>query len=75
MKKEFLSQIPNSPTGASVVNGDLSFAIRMWKKRLKESGNMQELYKRKYYKKPSTQRRETKLDAIYRRQKEMETNN
>lgn len=72
MKKEFLSLIPNSPTAAQVVDGDLNFAIRMWKKRLKESGNMQELYKRKYYKKPSLARREVVLDAIYRKRKEQE---
>lgn len=68
-KKEFLSIVPGSPTGAEVVNGDLKYAIRKWKKRLKDSGTMRSVYENQEYTKPSTQRRKIKLDAIYKQRK------
>ena len=68
-KKEFLSISPGSPTGAVVVDGDVNFAIQRWKRSVKESGLMQEVYKRREFEKPSSKRRRVKLDAEYRNRK------
>lgn len=64
--KELLSIAPGSSSGALVVDGDLQFAIRRWKKSLKQNGKLKELYDRREYVKPSARRRRTKSDAIYR---------
>lgn len=64
--KELLSIVPGSPIGAQVVDGDLSYAIRVWKRSLKNDGRLKEIYERQEYVKPSARRRKTKQTAIYR---------
>jgi ribosomal protein S21 len=65
-KREFLSISPGNPTGVDVVDGDINYALRVWKRNVKDSGIMYELYKRRDYTKPTTARRKVKLDAIYK---------
>lgn len=63
--KIWQSHIPGVPLGASVVKGDVGFAIRFWKRALKDAGTMQELRERRYFKKKSSKRREQMDSAKY----------
>ena len=76
MNKKFKiwqSHIPGVPLGASVVKnpknpkdkGDIGFAIRFWKRALKDAGTLQELKERRYFKKKSQKRREQLDNAKY----------
>jgi ribosomal protein S21 len=47
-----------------VINNQIEPAIRLWKKKLKESGKIEELKARKEYIKPSAVRRKQKQEAI-----------
>jgi small subunit ribosomal protein S21 len=46
-----------NPNAVNVVDGNLELAIKFWKRKLKESGKLQELKDRRYYTKPSEKRR------------------
>ena len=53
-----------------VINNQIEPALRLWKKKLKESGKLEELKARKEYIKPSAVKRKQKQQAIraeYRR--------
>ena len=63
--KIWQSHIPGVPLGASVVKGDVGFAIRFWKRALKDAGTMQELRERRYFKKKASKRREQLDSAKY----------
>jgi len=47
-----------------VINNQIEPAIRLWKKKLKESGKIEELKARREYIKPSAVRRKQKQQAI-----------
>jgi len=53
-----------------VRNGDIAKALKLFKKKVADSGHIEELRERKYYKKPSTKKREEKNKLLYRLQKE-----
>ena len=71
--KIWQSHIPGHALGAAVVknprnpkdNGDVGFAIRFWKRALKDAGTLQELKERRFFKKKSTKRREQLANAKY----------
>ena len=71
--KIWQSHIPGQALGASVVKnpknpkdkGDIGFAIRFWKRSLKDAGTLQELKDRRFFKKKSTKRREQMNSAKY----------
>lgn len=46
-----------NPNAVKVVDGNLELAIKFWKRKLKDSGKLQELKDRRYYTKPSEKRR------------------
>lgn len=69
-EKELLSIAPGSSVGARVVESDLSYAIRRWKKALKDDGRLRQVFERQEFQKPSAVRRKQKLDAIYRQSME-----
>lgn len=60
-QKQFESIIPGSPNGTRVVsfNGrsDLSFALRRWKKMVKDDGIIDQLKARQEFEKPTSVRR------------------
>ena len=60
-QKQFESIIPGSPNGTRVLtfNGksDLSFALRRWKKMIKDDGIIDRLKARQEYEKPNAVRR------------------
>ena len=55
--------IPGCATGVKVVNGNIELALKVFKRKLKESGKLEELKERKEYTKPTTKRRKQKKDA------------
>ena len=44
------------PLSVNVVDGNVDMAIKLWKKKLKDSGKIEELKERRYYSKPSEKR-------------------
>ena len=72
--KIWQSHIPGQPLGASVVKGDIGFAIRFWKRALKDAGTLQELKQRKYHQKKSDKRRQEIAAAKYFQQCEDKRN-
>jgi len=65
-QKEHQSVIPGHSLGANVVNGDLGFAIRTWKKKLKDSEILDKIKSKKEFIKPSVTKRIQRNDAAYR---------
>jgi ribosomal protein S21 len=59
------SIIPGQALGAAVPDKDLGFALRFWKKKLKDSGILTSLKDRKEFIKPSAVKRKKMSDAIY----------
>lgn len=59
------SIIPGVSLGAAVLNGDLGFALRLWKKKLKDSDVLKNVKERKEFVKPSVKKRKQMSDAIY----------
>ena len=57
-QKIWQSHLPGTALGTAVVKGDIGFAIRFWKKALKDSGKIFEFKKRKEHIKKSQKRRE-----------------
>mgnify|MGYP003116292061 CR=1 FL=1 len=64
-QKYHQSIIPGFALGAAVPNGDLGFALRLWKKKLKDSDVLKNLKERKEFTKPSVKKRKQMSDAIY----------
>ena len=62
--KQFTSIIPGKLT-AIEVNGDITSALRIFKKQQKETSVILECFERKFYKKPSDQKRKQLEKAKY----------
>ena len=64
----------NEQSGLSVEvrNGDFNFALRKFKKKVQESGILQELREREYYTKPSLKRKKEKAAGRARWLKKLE---
>ena len=60
--------------GSSVVvqNDNVEKALRKFKKKIMESGKLQELREREFYEKPTTERKRKKSQAKRRWQKKLE---
>ena len=56
--------IPGCATGVKVVNGNIELALKMWKRKVKDSGKIEELKNRKEYIKPSAVKRKQKQQAV-----------
>lgn len=54
-----------------VKNGDIAKALKVFKKKVNDSGHLLELRDRKEYTKPKTKRREIKLRAIRNNQRKV----
>jgi small subunit ribosomal protein S21 len=61
--------------GSSVVvqNDNVEKALRKFKKKIMESGKLQELREREFYEKPTTERKRKKSQAKRRWQKKIES--
>lgn len=62
--KQINTIVPGSMNSFKVTE-DLNFALRLWKKALKENNIVQELHERKFYTKPSTIKKRQKDSAKY----------
>lgn len=71
---ELRAMIPGSTTATTVIDGDLSGAMRRLKKYVKDSGKIEELNRRVSYVSLSEHKRKLKQSAIHRRKK-FEVNN
>ena len=67
-QKHHLSILPGTTSGAKVVNKDINFALRTWKKKLKESNTLTNIKDRKEFIKPSVVKRMKLNNAIYMQQ-------
>ena len=68
--KKIASVLSGAGCGVKVIDGDLGFALRQWKRDTKNSKKIQSLFERQQYIKPSVLKRQQKQLAIFRQQKE-----
>lgn len=63
----------DGPRGLSVEvrNGDINSALRKFKKKVQDSGLLQELRDREFYEKPTTKRKREKAQAVSRWKKKV----
>jgi small subunit ribosomal protein S21 len=59
-------------TSVTVKDGNVEKALRKFKKKIQESGKLEELREREQYEKPTTSRRLAKNKAVRRHQKQVE---
>jgi small subunit ribosomal protein S21 len=60
-------------TTVTVKDGNVEKALRKFKKKIQDSGKLEELRERESYEKPTTTRRLAKNKAVRRHQKQVET--
>lgn len=65
------SIVPGHAIAAAVVDRDLNFALRTWKRKLKSSEILTQLKEKQEYNKPSRNKRENKRNAVYKQKMEM----
>ena len=63
--KQHKSIVPGNPASTKVVNRDINFAIRNWKKQTKMSGILDILKTKQEFEKPSVTRKKIKSAAIH----------
>jgi small subunit ribosomal protein S21 len=66
------TQRKSKGTTVSVKDGNVEKALRKFKKKIQESGKLEELREREQYEKPTTTRRLAKNKAVRRYQKQVE---
>jgi len=64
--KHHKSILPGQPTGVQVVDKDLSFALKLLKKQMKDSRILELVKDNRTYTKPSVTRRQQKIKAEYK---------
>jgi len=64
-QKQHQSIIPGNATAVSVVNQDLGFALRLWKRKIKTSEVLEKTKDRKEFMKPSVKRRQQRQSAQF----------
>lgn len=72
--KKFQDIAPGRLYGATVVDNDINRAIRKWKKVLKDSNIIQEVFDRREYIQDSKKKRKILQTAQYKQRKEHENN-
>lgn len=71
--RHFNTTIPGRPNAVNV-DGDIHFALKIWKKQLKDNLIIADCYDRKFYQKPSRVKRQRNNLAKYIQMKESERN-
>jgi len=61
-----------SRVSVEVRNGDINKSLKIFKKKVAESGHLEELRERRYFTKPTTKRRLQKQQAVRRNNIEVE---
>lgn len=64
--KQHKSIVPGNPASTKVVNRDINFALRNWKKQIKTSGVLDILKTKQEFEKPSVTRKKIKSAAVYK---------
>jgi ribosomal protein S21 len=68
-------EVPGAPLAVKVVNNQIEPALRLWKRKVKDSGHLDELKERTEYIKPSAKNRKKMQRAVraewVRRQREI----
>lgn len=67
------TQRKSKGTTVTVKDGNVEKALRKFKKKIQESGKLEELREREQYEKPTTTRRLAKNKAVRRYQKQVES--
>jgi small subunit ribosomal protein S21 len=67
------TQRKSKGTTVTVKDGNVEKALRKFKKKIQESGKLEELREREQYEKPTTTRRIAKNKAVRRYQKQVES--
>lgn len=67
--KKFKSISPKKTNSILVTDGDIMYAIKSWKRLLKDTNVIQECYDRKFFKKPSEVKRLNRQLAEYNQEK------
>jgi ribosomal protein S21 len=68
-QKQHQTIMPGHATAVNVVGtgrDDLAFALKIWKRKVKESGVLELVKNNKTFTKPSVERRAQRIDAAYR---------
>ena len=63
--KQHKSVVPGTPTAIAVVDNDISFALRMFKRKIKQIGILDTLKENRTFTKPSVKRRAQLIKAKY----------
>jgi len=64
----------NFGLSVTVENGNFNRALKQFKRKVKDSGKMQELKDRQFYEKPSSRKQRKKQAAVRRTQKALTAN-
>jgi ribosomal protein S21 len=64
-QKQHQTIVPGNPTAVKVVNQDLGFAMRTWKRKVKATEVLEKTKDRKEFIKPSVKRRKQKQAAQF----------
>jgi ribosomal protein S21 len=67
-QKQHQTIVPGNSTAVNVVNQDLGFALRTWKRKVKDSGALEYVKDNRTFTKPSVKRRNAISKARYRQQ-------
>ena len=67
-QKQHQTIVPGNSTAVNVVNQDLGFALRTWKRKVKDSGALEYVKDNQTFTKPSVKRRNAISKARYRQQ-------
>ena len=67
-QKQHQTIVPGQSTAVNVVNQDLGFALRTWKRKVKDSGALEYVKDNRTFTKPSVKRRNDISKARYRQQ-------
>jgi small subunit ribosomal protein S21 len=65
-QKQHQTIVPGNATAVNVVNQDLGFALRTWKRKVKDSGVLEYVKENRTFTKPSVKRRDDIAKAKYR---------
>jgi len=63
--KHHKSIVPGNSFSTKVINKDINFALRSWKKQLKISNTLDTLKEKREFEKPSVTKRKIKNSAIF----------
>ena len=64
-QKQHQSIVPGNATAINVVNRDLGFALRTWKRKVKDAGVLEYVKDNRTFTKPSVKRRDMISKAKY----------